>query len=172
MRPGMQRQRLAVPRHASGYILFEALIALTVLSVSIYVIQEGLRQAVIARGHARDYTQARFLLEGLVNQLQVQPIFKEESQSGTFAEDERFAWSYSITAIVITPPPPPPEPTELQLNTEVQLPVWYLGKIEATIRWSRSGMEFEESVQTLFAPERLWLPPPPPEGGQPGAGAW
>ncbi len=152
-------------RRAQGYILFEALIALTVLSISIYVIQEGIRQAVIARGHAKDYTQARFLLEDLVNQLQLQPVLREENRSGTFSNpNSRFSWTYTISMIEMPLPPPPPNTAQdpAQQEQEVQLPVPYLGKIEASVRWRRSGSAFKESVQTLFAPERMWLPPPPP----------
>ena len=157
-------------RGAAGYILFEALIALTVLSISIYVIQEGIRQAIIARGHAQDYTQARFLIEDMVNRLQLQPLFHEESKSGRFpGKHTRFSWSYTISSVNLPTPQPPPDRPAVRPGQEMQLPVPFLGKIEATIRWTRSGLPFEVSAQTLFAPERLWIPPPPPPTqGQPG----
>lgn len=175
------RPRSRAGRGVGGYILFEALIALTVLSVTIYVIQDGIRQAVIARGQAQDFTQARFLLEDLVNQLQLQPLFQEEQKSGRFSgANGRFSWRYRIAIVDLPVPPAPPSRTvepatqdygslpnfpgyQRQQEAELQLPVPFLGKIDATISWSRSGSPFEVSVQTLFAPERMWLPPPPPE---------
>lgn len=186
----------ARPCAERGYILFEAMIALTVLSVSIYVIQDGIRQAVIARGHAQDFTQARFLMEDMVNRLQLQPVFKEENKSGRFrGKYNRFSWSYTITKVDLPVPPPPPtrttpynqpggQPQQGPQNLnyprfpgyqreyaegELELPVPFLGKIEATVSWTRSGMPFEVKAQTLFAPERMWLPPPPdPLAGPPG----
>lgn len=175
-----QGDRCRARTAAHGYILFEALIALTVLSVTIYVIQDGIRQAVIARGHAQDFTQARFLLEDLVNQLQLQPLVKEESKSGHFpGENKRFSWEYRISKVDLPLPPRPPRPPRPagykgqpgyanEPPEEPELPVPFLGKIEVTIAWTRSGTPFEVSAQTIFAPERLWLPPPPePVPGQP-----
>ena len=65
-------------RSKAGYILVETVVAMVVLSIGIMTIQSSLRQIIIASGQARDYTQARFLLEELVEKLLFEPEFTVE----------------------------------------------------------------------------------------------
>ena len=46
-----------------GYIFVETVVAMGLLSLSAFVIQNALRQAMITRAQAQDITSARFLLE-------------------------------------------------------------------------------------------------------------
>ena len=49
-----------------GYVMVETVVAMGLLSVSMVAIHGAVRQTVIARGQAQDYTIARFLLEEIV----------------------------------------------------------------------------------------------------------
>ncbi len=106
-------------RHAScgGYILIEAVVALVLLSVGAYAVHGTLRQAILTRGQAQDYTQVRFALQQVVSELELQPMLNEEERSGRFpGELERFAWRYTISRVALPLPPEvmalPPEQRE------------------------------------------------------------
>ncbi len=143
-------------RHTRGYILVEALVAMTLLSAGMIAIHGGVRQTLFIRGQARDYTQARFLLENVIAELDLQPEHVMGSKSGSFGgEYSRFGWKWTISRIDLpTPPIPPDVPPEdiKKLNKS------YLAKVRATVTWTRSGHRFEETAETLLAPERLFIP--------------
>ena len=147
-----------------GYIMIETVVALVLLSVGAYAVHGTLRQAILTRGQAEDYTQVRFALQQLVSDLELQPILKEEERSGRFPGDlERFAWRYTISRVALPLPPevlalPPPQ-------REFAYPkgLDFLTRVHVTIDWTRGGQPFSESFETLLAPSRLFQPPEPTE---------
>ena len=82
-------------RTARGYIFVESLVAMAILSVSAVAIQEAIRQAIIARGEAMDYTTARFLIEKVMADRML--VFEQPEGGGAGAFDapfERFSYSW------------------------------------------------------------------------------
>jgi hypothetical protein len=149
---------LLVRRRATGYILLEALMSMALLSVGLIVVNGVMRDTFLTRGLARDYTQARFLLEETVANLELQPLLLEDSASGRFeGEFSRFGWKWKVTKVEVPPPPIPPDlpPEEA---AKFKLSVGYLAKIEATVSWTRRGRTFEKTVETLWGPEKLFIP--------------
>jgi len=143
-------------RTARGYILIETVVAMAVLSVSMVAIQRGARQTLYIRGQARDYTQARFLLENLIAEADLQPKHVEGMQSGRFGGDfDRFSWTVAISRVDLPMPPIPPDVPEEEIK---ELTCEYLTCVRATVAWMRAGREFEETAETLLAPERLFVP--------------
>lgn len=143
-----------------GYILVEATVALVLLSVSAYAIHGTIRQALITRGQAQDYTQARFLLERIASEVALQPMVQAESQSGRFeGEFSRFEWSYTLSRVDVPLPEPPPfPPPDWVEPDDFEYRVEYLGAITATVSWQRAGQPYSESLETLFNPFKLWQP--------------
>ena len=143
-----------------GYILVEATVALVLLSLGAYAVHGTIRQALITRGQAQDYTQVRFLLERIASEVSLQPMVKEESQSGSFTGDfSRFAWSYTLSRVDVPLPQPPPFPPAGWAEPEdFEYQVEYLGLITATVTWQRAGQPYSESLETLFNPFKLWQP--------------
>ena len=147
-----------------GYILLEALVSLSLLSIGMLYIHRALQQAIVVRAQTQDYTQARFLLEDMVGYLQLQPQFIEKTDSGGYDEEElrRFKWAWEISKIDLPMPELPPDlPEEVRAN--LVLNVKYLTKIKATISWTRTHrgkkFKYEESIETLSKPGKLWIPP-------------
>lgn len=144
--------------HTKGYILLETVVALLVLSIGGLAINRALHQALLARAQARDYTRARFLLDERLSLVEMQPVLTEGSQSGRF-EDEfcEFAWTTTVSKVLL------PMREALQgvpgdvLTTRTS-PVRYMGKVRVTVQWHRAGQPFERSVETLVAPEKLFVP--------------
>ena len=145
-------------RRVRGYVLLEAIGAIAVLSVGIVGVQEGMRQAVLTRAQARDYTQARFMLEELVSQLQVRPQLATGKNSGDYGENyPRFRWSYNVTRIDL---PQTDVPVSTRMGPDGQpiplkLPVKFMGCIDVTVSWTLQGVKYTRSTRTLCQPERL-----------------
>ena len=155
-----------IPRRVSsgGYILVEAVIALGLLSIAVGLIHSSIRDTLVVRGMVRDYTQARFLIEQLVAEVQLQPIFVEEEREGRFdGEFSRFRWKWKMMKIDIPPPPPPPPRPDgtprPPREKEFELPIPKLAKLTVTVSWTQAGRAFEETVETMYSPNRLWTPP-------------
>ncbi len=141
-----------------GYILVEALVAMTVLSIAGFVIHRSISEAIMMRGYARDYTQARFLVEKVVADLDVQPLLKLRSESGSFdGRFSRFRYEWTVSRITL---PLPPIPPKLKPEKKPKLPIAQLGKISASVTWTRSGKTYSETVETLFDARRLFDPRP------------
>lgn len=162
-----------------GYILVETLVALAVLSLSILSVHRSISQALLARARTIDFTTARFLFEQKLSELMLQPEVVEGQGRGAFAPpNERFSYVWTISKIEIERPPLPefiPKERRVYLETGFRK---YVGRIELTVQWDRSGQRFERRAQTLIAPDdppaialsgpaRLWTPPPPKVEGQP-----
>lgn len=148
------------PATRRGYILLEAVAALAVLSIGAVAVHRAMGEAIATRGQARDYTQARFLLEDLMGEILLQPVLREERRSGVFDEDlERFSWAYVVSRVDLPPEPPVEGPGGILY--EAPQPVRYLARIEAVVRWRRRGETYELTAQTLLGPERLYVPEDP-----------
>jgi type II secretory pathway pseudopilin PulG len=150
-------------RHSSesGYILLEAMVALALLGVISYSIHGTFQQALLTRAQAQDYTRARFLLEQLVADRQLQPIVTQGAGDGFFTgeTDERFQWAYQIQKVNLPKPPKPINPPkEGTTRPKFRYPKdsAYLVHVVATVSWRRGGQDFSESIETLFSPRKLW----------------
>ena len=144
-----------------GYILLEALVALTLLGVISYSIHGTFQQALMTRGQAQDYTRVRFLLEKVVADQQLQPLVVERADDGFFDGEgnDRFWWEYKIKKIRLPKPPEPTTPPPRGRSHPVfryPLDGGFLVHIVATVSWRRGGRDFSESIETLFSPQKLW----------------
>lgn len=134
------------------------------LSISVVAINASLRQAIIIKGEAQDYTQARFILEQQIAKVELQRQLNPIEHSGSYrGELGRFRWRYKVSKIEMPEPELPPDipPERLQ---QLKLSASYMAKIEAAVTWSRAGIEHEETLETLWIPEKLWIPPENPPG--------
>ena len=163
--------RNSKPRHLRGYILVETIVAMGLLSISMMVIQGAIRQAIITRGQAEDYTTARFLMEQVVAKIELQPQMKTSSDRGPFeGEHGRFSYEWELTKVEVPIPAFPDDmPTVQRKRLELMFKK-YMGKLRVVIRWARAGQEFEAAGETLLAPEKLWLPPQTRPGAAPRRG--
>lgn len=138
--------------------MLETVAALAILSLGVVAIHGALRQAVLARATAQDYTRARFLLEDMVARLELEPFLMEGTHFGSFGGSySRFHYACTVSKLILPAPVIPPE-LLARPGFEIELPVPYLGKIHATVSWTRAGRSYEETVETLFNPDRLYVP--------------
>lgn len=129
------------------------------LSLSMLAINGALRQAILVKGQAQDYTQARFLLEEQIAKVEIQRELSVVENSGRGSGDlARFRWQYRVAKIMLPEPELPPDISPERMR-EMKLRAPYLAKITATVFWSRGGVEHEETLETLWAPDKLWIPP-------------
>jgi len=134
------------------------------LSVSVVAINASLRQAILVKGEAQDYTQARFLLEQQIAKVELQHQLNEIQNSGSYrGELSRFRWRYKVSKIQLPEPDLPADIPPERLK-QLKLAAPYMAKIEATVTWSRAGVNHEETIETLWIPEKLWAPPKNPLG--------
>lgn len=151
------RRRLHIP---AGYIFFETVVAMALLSISMVAIHAAMRQGILARGQAQDYTTARFLLEKVMAEKELQPEMVEDSGRGRFpGEYDRFSYEWEVTKIEIPRPEIPPRLPPEQFKAAEDLFREYMGKITVKISWSRAGHDFEAVGETLIPPIQLWQPP-------------
>lgn len=145
-------------KRSCGYILVEAVMAMGLLSVGIVAIQGAMRQSIVVRGQARDYTVARFLAEQKLAEVEIQPVLSESSRSGSFpGEYSRFRWEWKVSRVEVPTPVIPADVPPEQLG-QFKLNARYLAKIELVILWKRSGREYKEKIETLYGPEKLFVP--------------
>lgn len=143
-----------------GYILLEATVALILLSVGAYTVHGAIRQAIVTRGQAEDYTRVRFLMNKVVSDLEIEPTVFRESESGTFdGDDSRFRWKYTITRVNLPPVGRsralPPRHGRFKYVPHVSFVV----HLVVTVEWSRAGRNFSETYETLLSPDKLHLNP-------------
>jgi hypothetical protein len=155
-------------RAARGYILVESLVAMAVLSVSAVAIQEATRQAIIARGEAMDYTTARFLVEKVMADRMLVFEQPEGQGKGTFdAPFERFSYSWEVKRVEIPMPEMPPFMLPEDVKFVRDNYIKYIGKLGVKLAWSRAGVPFTVTAETLLKPSMVWMPPPPEAFGMP-----
>ena len=147
-------------RRQHGYIFAETVVAMALLSMSTLVIQGAVRQAIITRGQAQDYTTARFLLDQIASEHALRFEQPEGSGGGVFeAPYDRFAYEWEVEKVEVPMPPIPPFlPPEIVATVEENFQD-YMGKLTVRISWSRAGMERDCVGETLLRPELLWQPP-------------
>jgi hypothetical protein len=148
-------------RAPRGYILVETLVALSILSISAMGLQRAISQATLTRGLAQDYTTAQLLAENLISNLMVENLMLQEmKESGVFpAPNERFRYELEVSKTEV---PRPELPSRIPADTRQALEKRYQGwmpKLRLEIRWTRAGMEQSRVFETLYGPERLWVPP-------------
>lgn len=152
-------------RNRRGYILFETVVALGILSVSIYTIHAGMRQALMLRARAQDFTIAQFLLQHAMDTHLLQYELTEGRGEGTFpAPHNRYYYSWSIEPVEV---PLPPLPQQLTLEMSERFIKQYkrfMGRIRVTVTWRRHGIPYEITGETLISPEHFWQPPEVREG--------
>lgn len=155
------------PRARRGYIFVETLVAMAILSISILVIQDAVRQAILTRAQARDYTTARFLLERMQARRMLVYEQPEGQGSGTFeAPFERFSYEWKVERIEVPKPQLPPDMTPEEIKRFNDTFKGFLGRLTVRVQWNRAGTEFDTTAETLLRPELVWVPPPP-EGAPP-----
>jgi len=133
------------------------MVALMVLSIGGVAVNRAMQEALVTRAMARDFTEARFLLEQVMSKLELQPILVEgASKSGAFGDDHpRFSYRWDVSLVELPRPQLPPL-ARAALAQPLELPVQYLGKVRVTVTWTRAGRTFERSAETLVAPERIY----------------
>ena len=141
----------------SGWILVETLVALMMLSIGGVAVNRAMQEALVTRAMARDFTEARFLVEQVMSEIELQPVLVEgASKSGDFGDEHpRFSYRWDVSIVELPQPELPPLATATIVQP-LELPVQYLGKIRVTISWTRVGRAFERSAETLVAPERIY----------------
>ncbi len=143
-------------RRTEGWVLIETLVAMVLLSVGVLAMNRALREAMQTRAMARDYTTARFLLEEEMGELDMQPTLNEgDTGSGGFGEEHpRFTYSWSVVKVDVPVPPIPADLQQFFLEPPT-LPEPHLGRISVTIKWTRSGRDYDATAETLIAARRL-----------------
>lgn len=146
-------------RRRAGYIMVETIVAMGLLSVSIVVIQNAIRQGIITRGQAQDYTTARILLDRMVAEHELQPEVAEGSGEGQFeAPFHRFSYKWNLQRLKVPRPHFPTDMEESERDSLKRMFTGYMGKLYVEIRWSRAGFENYVVGETLLAPEHIWIP--------------
>lgn len=144
-----------------GYILLETIVAMGVLSIGMVAIHGALRQAILTRGQAEDYTTARFLLEEVAAKKEVELELIEGSDRGRFPKPySRFRYEWEIKKVEVPLPPVPPNlPPEVAAHVKEELEKnKFIGKLHVKIHWTRAGMPFDAVGETLLRPGQLWFP--------------
>jgi hypothetical protein len=146
---------------ARGYILLETVMALVVLSIGALTINGAARNALQTRGQALDYTDARFILDNLMADVEMQPRLQEGVTRGAWKANPRFQWRIEIRKAPLTPPVTPRRPgpkSKPPGSFKFDAHTDYLTAVEVTLSWTRGGQSFEESYETLLPPDRLKEP--------------
>ncbi len=172
-------------RLQSGYILIETTVAILILGISAVTVHGVVRQAILTRGQAQDYTLVRYLLEDFMARAKLQPLLLEGPGGGIFDDgSRRFSYSYNIRSVTVSV-----KSNDVQNDGEsvpglaagsaqglapgqfgadefgqpIQNPKPESGPklahIEVTAYWSRGGMEFSETLETLLPKDKLYEPP-------------
>lgn len=145
---------------ARGYILVEAVTAMAVLSITAVAVQRAVHTAVLARGLARDYTTAQFLLERVAADQALQPrIAAGETYEGIFPPpDDRFSYRWYVENVDIAMDETLPEPPTGQRVNLLRS----MGRMHIEVSWNRGGQPFLAEAETLLSPDRVWVDPQAP----------
>lgn len=141
-----------------GYLLIETAVAIAVLSIGAVGVHFAMQQVLVLRALSEDYTKASFLLDSLVREIEVEPRLAEQQRSGNFdAPYQRFSYSVLVDRVQ-TPLPDLPIELPRELREAIEEELGYMGRITATVRWSRRGEPDEVSISTLVPPRQFWTP--------------
>ena len=141
-----------------GYILVETITAMAILSVTAITVQRALHVAVEARGLARDYSTAQFLLDNLVAEKRLQPRLRAgDGDSGTFPPpNERFQYRWRLEEVSLPLPELPAHYTAEQITATQTSFLGHMGRLEVTITWTRAGEPNQIVAETLLSPDQVW----------------
>ena len=100
--------------------------------------------------------------------VELQPQLVEGEDQGQFdasfwgderstEEFSRFSWSWRVSKVDVPPPPIPMFATPEEIRN-FKLAAGYVTKVEAAVYWKRSGRSYKEVYQTLWLPEKLYVP--------------
>jgi len=155
-------------RRRRGYVLFETLVAMTLLSITMISVQRVIQQAVVMRGLAQDYTTVRFLLEGVIADMELQQEIAVKQETGTFQPPhDRFSYVIDITEIEV---PRPELPSSIPPEERERLERRYNGEIphvRVEVSWERAGNEYVKVAETIYDERKLWRPPELDANGTP-----
>lgn len=112
-----------------GMTLVEVLVAVVICGAGLAIAAAGVSSAVRAEGHAQDLSRAAAHLELLLGRLEAGVVPLSDA-TGTFEEDGAPELSWAITC----------RPGEREALTDIQ----------ASVRWTRLGVERELTVQRLL----------------------
>ena len=147
-------------RAQRGYILFETVVALGILSVSMYTIFAGMQQALMLRARAQDFTVAQFLIEQTMETQLLQYELVESRGSGSFpAPNDRFQYTWAVEKVEVPLPPLPAQLSQEMSEQFIKQYKKFMGRVTVTVSWRRRGLPYEIKGETLISPEKLWLPP-------------
>ncbi len=139
----------------SGLVLMEVVVSMMVLSVGILAASKSFSIALLARGLAQDYTDARFLAsQKLSTTVAKADLLHPGSTQGRFpGEWKRFTWKQEVSQSefkynrIITMNSLNPLET-MQLMAQPT----FFGKVVVTVSWTRRGTEYKRTVATLVTP--------------------
>ncbi len=144
----------------AGYIFVETLVSMGILSISMIVIQDAVRQAIITRAQAQDYTTARFLMEKVLAERTLIYEQPEGEGNGVFdAPFERFSYDWKVSRVEVPKPPMPPDMTPEEIKQFNETFRGHIGKLTVDVYWNRAGLPFEVKAETLLNPGKVWIPP-------------
>ncbi|HNZ49514.1 MAG TPA: hypothetical protein PLQ42_06295 [Candidatus Hydrogenedentes bacterium] len=142
-----------------GYIFVETVVAMGLLSLSAFVIQNALRQAMITRAQAQDITSARFLLEKISGERIL--LFQQPEGNGSGQCDppfEKFRYEWSLERVDIPKPELPPGLSPEERDVLEDAYIDFMGKLTVRILWQRGGADFEAVGESLVGSSILWTP--------------
>ncbi|PCJ62454.1 MAG: hypothetical protein COA73_06390 [Candidatus Hydrogenedentota bacterium] len=147
-------------KHRSrGYILIEATVAMVILSMGAVTVHSVLRQGVLTRGQAQDYTSAQFVMDELIAKIELLPALETGTKEGVFDEyGGRFSYRYTIRKVNVPFPKPIPHPTQKNRIVGIPESKSFLVHVHADVFWSRGGVPFQASRETLYGPGRYFQP--------------
>jgi hypothetical protein len=138
-----------------GIVLMEVVVSMMVLAVGIVAVSRSFSVALLARGLAQDYTDARFLAsQKLSTAVASANLLAAGTTQGGFGEEwDRFSWSQTAKQTsfqynkVVTPGMIPSVE-----EMEARLAPALFGQVVVTVSWNRRGETFERSVAALVPP--------------------
>mgnify|MGYP001165986907 CR=1 FL=1 len=156
-------------RSKRGYILIETTVAMVVLGISSITIHGVVRQSILTRGQAQDFTQVRLLMEDYMARLELQPYLFPGVEQGTFDDGSgRFGYTHRIRVVGVPVPElpiPSNTPADEVRDFRYERDASLLVHVALTVRWKRGGMDFEETIETLLPQSKLYVPGQPSGGG-------
>ena len=148
--------------NARGYMLLETTVAIVVLGIVSLAIHGVTRQAVQTRAQSQDYTRVAFLMEDYIAKLEMEPKLVEGLREGVFeAEGRRFSYTctiqpHTLPPLIINTSQDPATPTMETFSYPTDSS--FLVHVALTVRWTRGTIPFEETMETLLPPEKLFIP--------------
>ncbi|MFH1741365.1 MAG: prepilin-type N-terminal cleavage/methylation domain-containing protein [bacterium] len=119
-----------------GFTLVEAILAMSILAISVTGILGSFTGALVGGSVAEDYAKASIRIQQVMAQIRAGAITPYDINQGTFSGDNKFRWSVSFTEVDID----------------------YLYEVEVKILWTRAHRERELKLTTYQYCDPLALP--------------